>query len=193
MARNLIKMPTAVLRSRVAKDAEVLALLHENPVLRRQITRVRYAPADRIWLSVLSRLIPRERRHQVCAVTPTTLPAWHRQLIARKRTFTPHHHPGRPSTTRTIKQLILRLARDNSTWGHRRVQGELARLGHPIAPSTLWKILHTAGIDPAPQRSGPTWLQALTPPPGPQHPRRRLPAPGLRLPPQAPVRLIFIE
>nr|WP_317617330.1 hypothetical protein [Streptomyces sp. San01] len=73
LTRNLIKVPTAVLRSRVAKDAEVLALRHENAVLRRQIARVRYMPADRIWLSVLSRLVPRERWHQVFAVTPTTL------------------------------------------------------------------------------------------------------------------------
>ncbi|WP_329433116.1 hypothetical protein OG564_10245 [Streptomyces sp. NBC_01280] len=68
LARNLIKVPAAVLRSRVAKDTEVLALRHENAVLRRQIARVRYVPANRIWLSVLSRLVPRERWHQVvCA------------------------------------------------------------------------------------------------------------------------------
>jgi putative transposase len=58
--------------------------------------------------------------------------------------------------------LILRLARENPTWGHRRVQGELARLGHQLAPSTVWKVLHRAGVDPAPRRSGPTWTQFLT-------------------------------
>jgi putative transposase len=55
----------------------------------------------------------------------------------------------------------VRLARENSSWGHRRIQGELARPGYPIAPSTVWQILHAAGIDPAPQRSGPTWRQFL--------------------------------
>jgi transposase InsO family protein len=162
LVRNLITVPAAVLRSRVAKDAEVLALRHENAVLRRQIARVRYEPADRVWLAALSRLIPRNRWLQVFAVTPTTLLRWHRELIARKWTFTRHHRPGRPSTTPTIKQLILRLARENSSWGHRRIQGELARLGYPIAPSTVWEILHAAGINPAPQRSGPTWRQFLT-------------------------------
>ncbi|MGW7595442.1 integrase core domain-containing protein, partial [Streptomyces rubiginosohelvolus] len=162
LVRNLIKMPAAVLRSRVAKDAEVLALRHENAVLRRQILRVRYEPADRIWLAVLSRLVPRDRWRHVFAVTPTTLLAWHRQLIARKWTFPQHRHPGRPSTAVTVKQLILRLAKENSAWGHRRIQGELARLGYPIAPSTVWEILHAAGIDPAPQRSGPTWHEFLT-------------------------------
>ncbi|MBL1120190.1 transposase [Streptomyces sp. 110] len=162
LVRNLIKVPAAVLRSRVAKDAEVLALRHENAVLRRQIARVRYEPADRIWLAILSRLVPRERWRRVFAVTPTTLLAWHRQLIARKWTFPQHRRPGRPSTAPTVKQLILRLAKENNTWGHRRIQGELARLGYPIAPSTVWEILHAAGIDPAPQRSGPTWREFLT-------------------------------
>ena len=162
LVRNLITVPTALLRSRVVKDAEVLALRHENAVLRRQIARVRYEPADRMWLAALSRLIPRERWRQVFAVTPTTLLRWHRQLLARKWTFTQRRRPGRPSTAPMVKQLILRLARENSTWGHRRIQGELARLGYPIAPSTVWEILHAAGIDPAPQRSGPTWHQFLT-------------------------------
>lgn len=73
LVRNLIKVPAAVLRSQVAKDAEVLALRHENAVLRRQIARVCYESADRIWLAVLPRLVPRERWRQVFAVTPTTL------------------------------------------------------------------------------------------------------------------------
>ncbi|MFA3842761.1 integrase core domain-containing protein [Streptomyces aureus] len=162
LVRNLITVPAAVPRSRVSKDAEVLALRHENVVLRRQIARGRYEPADRVWLAALSRLIPRERWHKVFAVTPTTVLAWHRQLLARKWTFTQHRRPCRPSTAPIVKQLILRLARENSSWGHRRIQGELARLGYAIAPSTVWEILHAAGIDPAPQRSGPTWHQFLT-------------------------------
>ncbi len=61
-----------------------------------------------------------------------------------------------------VKKLVLRLARENSRWGHRRIQGELARLGDPIAASTVWEILHAAGIDPAPRRSGSTWREFLT-------------------------------
>lgn len=79
LVRNLIEMPAAVLRGRMAKDAEVLALRHVNAVLRRQIARVRYEPADRLWLAVLSRLVPRGRWCQVFAVTPTTPLVWHRQ------------------------------------------------------------------------------------------------------------------
>ncbi|WP_443030950.1 integrase core domain-containing protein [Streptomyces sp. CB02400] len=162
LVRDLIKVPAAVLRSRVAKDAEVLALRHENAVLRRQIARVRYESADRIRSAVLSRLIPRGRWRQVFAVTPTTLLAWHRRLVSRKWTFTERRHPGRPPTAPTVKQLILRLVRENSTWGHRRIQGELARLGYSVAPSTVWEILRSAGVDPAPHRSGPPWRQSLT-------------------------------
>ncbi|MFE5683308.1 integrase core domain-containing protein [Streptomyces sp. NPDC056512] len=110
----------------------------------------------------MSRLIPRDRWRQVFAVTPTTLLRWHRQLLAQKWTFTQSRRPGRPSTAPIVKQLILRLTRENSTWGHRRIQGELTNLGYPIAPSTVWEILHAAGIDPAPRRSGPTWRQFLT-------------------------------
>ena len=61
-----------------------------------------------------------------------------------------------------IRKLVIRIATDNPAWGHRRVQGELVRLGHPIAASTVWQILHDAGIDPAPRRTGPTWKQFLT-------------------------------
>lgn len=162
LARNLVAVPATLLRSRVAKDAEVLALRHQNAVLRRQVARVRYEPADRIWLAALSRLIPRARWREAFAVTPTTLLRWHREFIKRRWTFAQHRRPGRPSTASTVKQLILRLARENSSWGHRRIQGELAHLGYSIAPSTVWEILHAAGIDPAPQRSGPTWRQFLS-------------------------------
>ena len=61
-----------------------------------------------------------------------------------------------------MKKLVLATAKDNPTWGHRRIQDELVKLGHQIASSTVWEILHTAGIDPAPRRSGPTWKQFLT-------------------------------
>ena len=131
-------------------------------MLRRQISRVRYQPADRLWLSALSRLIPRHRQGEVFAVTPATLLAWHRRLVTRKWDYTSRRRPGRPSTDAAIRKLVIRMATDNPMWGHRRVQGELVKLGHPIAASTVWQIPHAAGIDPAPRRSGPTWKQFLT-------------------------------
>ena len=162
LARCLLGCLMVLARREVSKDAELLVLRHENAVLRRQISRVRYQPADRLWLAALSRLIPRRRWGEVFAVTPATLLAWHRRLVTRKWDYTSRRRPGRPSTAAAIRKLVIRMATDNPAWGHRRVQGELVRLGHPIAASTVWQILHDAGIDPAPRRSGPTWKQFLT-------------------------------
>ena len=117
-------------------------------MLRRQTGRVRYQPGDRLWLAALSRLIARRRWGEVFAVTPATLLAWHRRLVARKWYYTSRRRPGRPPTTAAISKLVIRMATDNPAWGQRRVQGELVRLGHPIAASTVWQILHDAGIDP---------------------------------------------
>ncbi|HEY2575953.1 MAG TPA: helix-turn-helix domain-containing protein [Streptosporangiaceae bacterium] len=149
-------------RRQLSKDAELLVLRHENAVLRRQVSRVRYQTGDRLWLAALSRLIPRRRWGEVFTVTPATLLAWHRRLVTRRWDYTGRRRPGRPSTVAAIRKLVIRMATENPTWGHRRVQGELVRLGHRIAASTVWQILHDAGIDPAPRRAGPTWKQFLT-------------------------------
>ena len=162
IARSLLACLKVLARREVSKDAELLVVRHENTVLRRQISRVRYQPADRLWLAALSRLIPRRRWAEVFPVTPATLLGWHRRLVTRRWDYTSRRHPGRPPTATAIRKLVIRMATDNPAWGHRRVQGELVRLGHQIAASTVWQILHDAGIDPAPRRAGPTWKQFLT-------------------------------
>ncbi len=137
-------------------------LRHENAVLRRQIDRIHYEPGDRLWLAALSRLVPRTRWGEVFPVTPATLLGWHRRLVTRKWDYASRRGPGRPPTAAAVRKLVIRIATENPAWGHRRVQGELIRLGHPIAASTVWQILHAAGIGPAPRRTGPTWKQFLT-------------------------------
>jgi transposase len=160
---KLLAVPSVLLRTELAKDAELLVLRHENAVLRRQLAApVRYEPADRFWFAALSRLIDRHRWRAVFAVTPGTLLAWHRRFVARKWDHTAHRRTGRPPTRTAIKALVLRLAKENPRWGHRRIQGELAQMGHRIAASTVWQILHAAGVDPAPRRAGPTWREFLT-------------------------------
>ncbi|MGW0632742.1 integrase core domain-containing protein [Streptomyces sp. NPDC002758] len=163
VARKLLCVPSVLLRSEAAKDAELLVLRHENAVLRRQLAGpVRYEPADRFWFAVLSTLVPRRRWREVFPVTPGTLLAWHRRFIAAKWDYSARRRTGRPPTRAAVKMLVLRLAQENPRWGHRRIQGELARLGQQIAASTVWEILNAAGVDPAPRRTGPTWREFLT-------------------------------
>jgi putative transposase len=129
-------------------------------VLRRQVPRPRHQRRDRLLLAALSRLLPRSR-WPVFVVTPQTVLRWHRQLVTRRWSY-PSRRPGRPRTGKAIRDLVIRLARDNPNWGHRRIQGELVGLGHPVAASTVWAILRRAGVDPASRRDGPSWRQFLT-------------------------------
>jgi putative transposase len=130
-------------------------------VLRRQTGRIRYEPADRVLFAALARLLPRRRWPEVFPVTPATLLAWHRRLAAAKYDTSGRRKPGRPPKSPSIARLVVRLAKENPLWGYRRIHGELTKLGLAVAPSTVWEILHAAGIDPAPRRSGPTWRQFL--------------------------------
>ena len=113
LVRCLLGCLMVLARREVSKDAELLVLRHENAVLRRQIGRVRYQPGDRLWLAPLSRLVPRRQWGEVFAVTPATLLAWHRRLVARKWDYTSRRPPGRPPTAAAIRKLVIRIATDN--------------------------------------------------------------------------------
>jgi putative transposase len=143
-----------------AKEVEILVLRHQVAVLRRQVKRLDLEPSDRAVLSALARLLSRPRWASFF-VTPATLLRWHRTLIAGKWTY-PRRRPGRPPVHATIRALVLRLAKENPGWGHRRIQGELVGLGLRVSASTVWSILTSAGMDPAPRRTGPTWTEFLT-------------------------------
>jgi transposase InsO family protein len=147
------------------KDAEILALRHQLSVLQRQLgpDRVRFTPGDRALLAALLHRLPRnvlKRLHLV--VRPDTVLRWHRDVVARRHAQRSRsRRPGRPRTVRSIRVLVLRLVRENPAWGYRRVHGELLVLGVKVAASTVWQILHDAGIDPAPERSSTTWTDFL--------------------------------
>jgi transposase InsO family protein len=158
---RVLGLAVLVFRSDRAKDAELLVLRHENAVLRRRVGRVRYEPGDRVWFAAVARLLPRRCWAGIFPVTPATLLAWHRKLAGRKYDTSKRRKPGRPPTVPGVVRLVVRLAKENPLWGHRRIHGELAKLGIAVAPSTVWQILRAAGIDPAPRRSGPTWRQFL--------------------------------
>jgi len=89
-------------------------------------------------------------------VTPATLLRWHRELVVRHWTY-PHRRPGRPPTPAKVRELVTRMARENPSWGYRRIQGELVGLGIKLAASTVWTILREAGIEPAPKRLETSW------------------------------------
>lgn len=149
-----------VLRSRTdrSKDAEVLVLRHQLAVLHRQMPRPRFEPTDRALLAALARVLGRDRWSSFL-IKPDTILRWHRRLVANHWTYP--HRPGRRPTAVETRQAIMRLARENPTWGYRRIHGELARLGITIAASTVWAILKHAGIDPAPSRNSETWTSFL--------------------------------
>src|ERR1022692_4103124 len=158
--RWLFGLVVLVFRGDQAKDAELLVLRHENVVLRRTAGQVRYEPADRAWFAALAPFIPRRRWARIFPVTPATLLAWHRRLVARQYGTSTRRRPGRPKVIRSIARVAIRLARENPAVGlpadpRRAAQARRHRRA-TVAPSTVYEILRAAGIDPAPRGPGPT-------------------------------------
>src|SRR3981189_3538750 len=149
------------------KDTEILVLRHQIAVLQRQLgaQKPRFDPSDRALLAALRHRLPKDvLRGMRLLVRPDTVLRWHRDLITRRHAAASRpKRPGRPRTLRSIRVPLLRLARENPSWGYRRLHGELLVLGVKVAPSTIWEILREAGIDPAPERSSSTWADFLRP------------------------------
>jgi len=147
------------------KDAEILMLRHQLAVALRERPR---APArltwpDRAWLALLAGMLPVDRLAEMrLIVTPGTILRWQRDIVRRRWARRSRRgRSGRPATHRKVRSVTLQLARENESWGYRRIHGELAGLGITVAPSTVWRILKDAGISPSPRRDGPGWAEFL--------------------------------
>jgi transposase InsO family protein len=127
-------------------------------VLRRQTGRPQLRPSDRLLLAAASRLLPRSRWGSFL-VTPATLLRWHRRLVARRWTYA--RRIGRPPVDDEIRELVLRLVRENPRWGYQRIAGEINGLGLKVSATTVRKILREEGIGPAGRRGGLSWRAFL--------------------------------
>ncbi len=136
-----------------------MVLRHELQVLRRQVGRPRLRSADRVLLAAFSQLLPRARRGSFL-VQPAPLLRWHRDLVRRRWTYA-GRRPGRPPMAPQMRELILRLAAENPSWGYKRIQGELVALGLPLSASSVWNVLHRHGMEPAPRRASVSWREFL--------------------------------
>jgi putative transposase len=162
---NTLAMLRLLPMSDRAKDVEILALRHQITVLQRQLhgEKVQFTPADRALLAALLHRLPGDVLRRIrLLVRPETVLRWHRDLLARRHAaISRQKRARRPPTVRSIRMLVLRLARENNSWGYRRIHGELLVLGIKVGASTVWEILHEAGIDPAPERTSTTWATFL--------------------------------
>src|SRR5712691_2736461 len=140
-------------------------LREENRVLREQLgpRRVRFTDNQRVRLAAKARKVGRRVLTEIgTLVTPDTLLAWHRRLIARKYDGHRRRGPGRPKMMAEIRQLVVRMASENRAWGYTRIQGALANLHHGVARGTIANILRQHGLEPAPERQKrTTWQEFL--------------------------------
>ncbi|GAA1274427.1 hypothetical protein GCM10009579_36720 [Streptomyces javensis] len=145
------------------KDIEILVLRHQLLVLQRQVGKPTFADSDRAVLAGLLHHLPKDRlRHLLLLVRPDTVLRWHREMLRRRHATTcVSRRRGRPRTIQSIRALVLRLARENASWGYRRIHGQLAALGTKVAASTVWEILREHGIPPALARQSTTWANCL--------------------------------
>jgi putative transposase len=155
---RLLQLAALRFRSEEFKELEIVVLRHELAVLRRQAGRPELRTDDRVFLAAASRLLPRSSWRSFF-ITPTTLLRWHRRLVAKRWTYPAR--VGRPPIGSEIRELVLRLARENPRWGYQRIAGELRGLGFAVSPTTVRTLLREGGLGPARERARLSWREFL--------------------------------
>jgi putative transposase len=140
-------------------EVENLVLRHQLAIVGRSVKRPPLRRRDRVLLAAASRLLPRDR-WGVFLVSPKTLVRWHRELVRRKWSYQ-QRRVGRPPLDPRVRELVIRLGRENPRWGCVRIQGELRKLGIRVGATTVRAILRAAGVGPTPRRDGPSWSEFL--------------------------------
>ncbi len=140
-------------------------LVNENRILRHQITgRVRLSDGERKTLAEIGKRLSKQALAEVASiVTPDTILAWHRKLVAQKFDGTEQRKTlGRPKIAAELEALIVRMAQENRSWGYDRIVGALANLGYTVSDQTVGNVLKRHGIAPAPERQKTTtWKEFI--------------------------------
>jgi putative transposase len=161
LLRVVIELLATTRGDQTSLQAEVLVLRRQVQVLERQVKRVRWKPGDRMLLAALRNRLP-QWAWAGLLVRPQTVLGWHRALVRRKwAAYRSRPRRGRPPISGECRRLVLRVAKENTSWGYPRIRGELLKLGHTVAATTIRSVLMAAGIPPSPRRAGLSWRQFL--------------------------------
>jgi putative transposase len=160
LLRRVVRWMAGPSNDRMDNEVEVVVLRHQLMVLKRQVGKPRLRRRDRLFMAAIARTLSRARWSSL-VVSPQTLLRWHRELVRRKWTYRRTSAGGRPPITNEVRELILRMGRENPRWGCIRIRGELAKLGIRVSATKIRTLLRANGLGPAPRRSGPTWSEFL--------------------------------
>jgi putative transposase len=160
LLRRVVRLIAGSCDELMNAEVEVVVLRHQLTVLKRQVGRPRLRRRDRLFMVAISRTLPRARWSSF-VVSPQTLLRWHRELVRRKWTYSRGSAAGRPPIAGEVRELIVRMGRENPRWGCVRIRGELAKLGISISATKIRTLLRANGLGPAPRRDGPTWSELL--------------------------------
>jgi transposase InsO family protein len=140
-------------------------LVTDNRLLHQQIKgRIRLSDAERKTLAEIGKKLGKQALAEVATiVTPDTILAWHRKLVAQKFDGSKQRKPpGRPRIDQELEALVVRMARENRSWGYDRIVGALANLGYTVSDQTVGNILKRHGLPPAPERkTTTTWKELI--------------------------------